>query len=66
MRHQPKGEMCLSCTRLREDCSMLSFDRMRVIDRDRDNKDPEFLVVRCDRHERRPPTFDELRIQTRW
>jgi len=33
MIHHPKGEMCLSCTKLKENCSHLEFSKMHVIER---------------------------------
>lgn len=33
MTHHPRGEMCLSCTKLRENCSHLEFSKMYVIEK---------------------------------
>ncbi len=31
MNYQPKGGMCLTCTKAQADCSALPFEQMRVI-----------------------------------
>lgn len=40
--HQPKGSMCATCVRQRDDCSDLDFDLMRVIERLQN-----VVIVRC-------------------
>jgi hypothetical protein len=33
MTHQPKGSMCMSCAKKKDDCSKLPFDKMRAYER---------------------------------
>jgi len=46
--HRPKGSMCATCTRKRNDCSTLPFAQMRPIGKDADGT----IVVKCERFER--------------
>lgn len=41
--YQPKGSMCLACTKAREDCSRLDFKSMPVLFR----LDLSVKVVKC-------------------
>lgn len=40
--HQPKGSMCMVCTKKLEDCSKMQFDKMRPMD-----KTPDAIIVIC-------------------
>lgn len=42
MNYQPKGGMCAVCTKKKNDCSKLEFDKMRVIERSKDA-----VIVKC-------------------
>lgn len=44
----PRGEMCMSCTKLRDNCSHLPFNEMKVIGRD-----PEGFEVKCTSFDRK-------------
>jgi hypothetical protein len=45
---QPKGSMCQSCTKVKEDCSSMKFDEMPVI-----MHYGLRTVVKCTNHQRR-------------
>ena len=42
MKHIPRGEMCLTCTKLYNDCSKLDFSSMQVLEKDK--KEPLYIV----------------------
>jgi hypothetical protein len=44
--HYPKGEMCLGCTKLMDNCSGLPFNTMYILEKGEEN------VVRCTSYER--------------
>ena len=46
MIHHPRGEMCLSCTELKENCSHLEFSRMYDIEKYDMNKQ-QYAEVAC-------------------
>lgn len=51
--YHPSGDMCMSCTKLYDNCSNLAFNDIKiVIDTYEGNK-----VVKCNEHDHGPNTF---------
>lgn len=44
--HHPRGEMCLACTKLKDNCSHLPFNTYYVIETYEEGKDT-FKSTRC-------------------